>query len=228
VNVAVLTLTRDRLDYTRHCFATLRDNAGCDYDHYVLDQGSEDGTREWLQTSAIPPSLGQFPKAWAEDENIGINRGMNFLLDELPTASGAPDVIVKFDNDCELTQPDTLRTVCELALEGDCLLSPRILGLNNPPSSTGTFEIAGETILDIPQIGGIFIAAPAHAYDDFRYFEGDLLNDDVQFCWWWRGQGGRCGYVERLTANHYETTNGQHARYPEYFARTLAEGKPSL
>ena len=52
--------------------------------------------------------------------------------------------------------------------------------------------------------------------------------DDANVCHWYRAQGGRCGYVTRLTANHYETTSGQHARYPEYFARTLAEGKPSL
>jgi GT2 family glycosyltransferase len=46
MNVAVLTLTRDRLPYTQHCFATLKENAGCDYDHIVLDQGSTDGTAE--------------------------------------------------------------------------------------------------------------------------------------------------------------------------------------
>ena len=46
---AVLTLCRDRLAYTQHCFETLRDNAGCDFDHFVLDQGSMDGTDEWLE-----------------------------------------------------------------------------------------------------------------------------------------------------------------------------------
>ena len=50
---AVLTLTRDRLEYTQHCFETLRQNAGCDYDHYVLDQGSEDGTRVALAERGV-------------------------------------------------------------------------------------------------------------------------------------------------------------------------------
>jgi GT2 family glycosyltransferase len=222
VNIAVLTLTRDRLAYTQHCFEALRDNAGCYFDHYVLDQGSTDGTAEYLLSQWVDGPVVDL--ALFMPDNIGINRGMDYLLEYARDY----DVIVKFDNDCELTMPNTLRDVAHLALGGNCLLSPRILGLNNPPASQGTFEIAGETILDIPQIGGIFIAAPARAYQGFQHDPTKLLDDDVDFCWWWRGTGGRCGYVERLTANHYETTSGQHARYPEYFARTLAEGKASL
>ena len=84
--------------------------------------------------------------------------------------------------------------------------------------------------MDIPQIGGIFLAAPASVYLEYRYPEAGPVwgMDDAHICHWFRQQGGRCGYVKRLSANHYETTSGQHARYPEYFARTLAEGKPSL
>jgi GT2 family glycosyltransferase len=160
-----------------------------------------------------------------EPENIGINRGMNRVLENL---NGDYDVIVKFDNDCELMQPNTLRDVAALALDGDCILSPRILGLNNPPAAQGEFLIDEERIIDIPQIGGIFMAIPAWVFERFRFDESRLLDDDVELCWWFRGQGGACGYVERLTANHYETTSGQHARYPEYFQRTLAEGKPAL
>ncbi len=218
MNVAVLTLTRDRLDYTQHCFAKLHEFAGCEFDHFVVDQGSSDGTQDWLKAEQIP--------SYHLHQNIGINRGMNMLLDSI--ADEPYDVIVKFDNDCELTQPNTLRDVCALVLESACLLSPRILGLNNPPPAQGEFTIGGEVILDIPQIGGIFTAAPASVYNEFRFDESKLLDDDVQLCWWWRWKGGRCGYVKRLEANHYETTKGQWGRYPDYFQRTLAEGKPTL
>jgi hypothetical protein len=110
------------------------------------------------------------------------------------------------------------------------LLSPRILGLNNPPPVTRELRIGNETILDIPQIGGIFLAAPAWVYDEFSYSE-DVPPwgvDDVEICAWFRRQGGTCGYVKRLEAWHYEGTSGQHQKYPDYFARTLAEGKPCL
>jgi hypothetical protein len=65
--------------------------------------------------------------------------------------------------------PDTLRDVAQLADEGNCILSPRILGLNNPPQPTRGLMIGGEQILDVPQIGGIFLAAPAWLFDAWGY-----------------------------------------------------------
>jgi hypothetical protein len=223
LRVAVLSLLRDRLEYSQHCFSKLRKYAGCEYDHFVLDQGSSDGTQRWLMN-------GVYEGVSLQRENIGISRGMNVLID-MAQAAATYDVYVKFDNDCELTQPNTLRDVCRLVLDdGNTLLSPRILGLNNPPAMTGMFLIGDEEIMDIPQIGGIFLAAPARVYDEYRYpTDGPVWGmDDAHICHWWRGKGGRCGYVKRFEANHYETTTGQWARYPEYFERTLAEGKPGL
>jgi hypothetical protein len=135
------------------------------------------------------------------------------------------DVIVKFDNDCELTQPDTLKDVAELVDKASCLLSPRILGLRNPPPPMRELAIGDELILDIPQIGGIFLASPAWVFGEFRYNEANPLygRDDIDLCHWFRAQGGTCGYVKRLEAWHYETTDGQHARYPDYFERKAAE-----
>lgn len=223
MKVAVLTLTRDRLEYTKHCFARLYEFAGCEFDHYVLDQGSVDGTWQWLMNCRFA-----FAHLSLLRENIGISRGVNQLLDR--TARKGYDVIVKFDNDCELTQPDTLRDVAALTLEGNAILSPLIRGLNRPPASVGEFVIGQRPIMDIPQIGGIFLAAPAAMYEEYRYpDDGPIWGmDDAHVCRWFRLKGGRCGYVMGLEANHYETTSGQHLRYPQYFERTLAEGKPSL
>ena len=221
MRVAVLTLTRNRLDYTKHCFASLREHAGCEFDHFVYDNASDDGTFPWLVAER---QARRIRCLMSGTTNQGISKGLNWLLREIDRLqrSGLPpyDVIVKFDNDCELVQPDTLRDVCRLALEGDCLLSPRILGLRNPPAATRRLRIGDETILDVPQIGGIFLAAPAWVYDEFRYSPNNPLHgqDDVEICWWFRGLGGTCGYVERLEAWHYETTDGQWDRFPEYFA----------
>ena len=51
MNIAVLSLTRDRLDYTKHCFGRLIELAGCDFDWYITDQGSNDGTVDWLHAN---------------------------------------------------------------------------------------------------------------------------------------------------------------------------------
>lgn len=216
MRVAVLTLTRDRLEFTKHCFARLAEFAGCDYDHYVLDQASEDGTQDWLESKYRPRYLER------RDLNIGISQGMNALLMELGREY---DVVVKFDNDCELTQPNTLRDVAALSLRGECILSPRILGLQNPPRATRELRIDDEVVLDVPQIGGIFLAAPAFVYDDFRYDDRNPKwgMDDVEICAWFRNVGGTCGYVKRLEAWHYLGTDGQRTDQPAYFARKDAE-----
>lgn len=221
MRIAVLTLTRDRLAYTQHCFGRLAELAGCPYDHYVLDQGSEDGTAEWLNEQLdLDVTLLR--------ENIGISKGMNLLLDLLDPRGY--DYIVKLDNDCELLQENTLRDVCKLVGMTGALLSPRILGLRNPPPSYATLQVGDEQIRLNDAIGGIFLAAPASAYARFRYDERAPLwgTDDSYLCASWRAAGGLLGYVERLTANHYEGTEGQWERYPDYFARTRAEGKAVL
>lgn len=221
MKIAVITLTRDRLAYTKHCFARLRENAGCDYDHYVLDQGSIDGTGEWLlEQENLEVTL--------LHENVGISRGLNLLLDEAVNPADY-DAIVKFDNDCELVDPCTLRDVARLAVDGGALLSPRIEGLRNPPPVLRELRIADEVILDIVQIGGIFLAAPAWLYDEYRYpVDAPVWGaDDVNVCAWWRQRGGTCGYVKRLEAWHYESTDGQHVTYPDYFDRRVKEGGPA-
>jgi hypothetical protein len=106
-------------------------------------------------------------------------------------------------------------------MKRDSLLSPRILGLKQPPETIRTVQIDGAEILETRQIGGIFLAAPAWVYEEFRYSKNNPTwgYDDVEICHWWRSQGGTCGYVKGLEAWHYETTDGQRERYPDYFER---------
>lgn len=216
MNVALLTLTRDRIAYTQHCFARLHEFAGCDFDHYILDNGSTDDTADWLRNHYAPYWLELRP------ENVGISSGLNLLRDAFDTEY---DVVIHFDNDCELTQPNTIRDLAALVAEGDCILSPRILGLNNPPQPTGRLRIGDEIILDIPQIGGICLAAPGWVFEEFRYPENlpKWGMDDATICRWFREQGGTCGYVERLEAWHYLSTAVQQQDNPDYWARKIGE-----
>ena len=215
MKIAVMTLCRDRLDYTKHCLQSLYDNAGCEFDHYVLDQGSEDGTTEWLDDQDLVwPNL----RSFRVDENIGVSAGLNYLVDQFEDDY---DVVAHFDNDCEVVTENCLRDLAHLVFTGGAILSPRILGLNNPPQTVAERRIGDETILEVPQVGGIFLTHPGWIYDDFRYTAWSW--DDVELCYWWRQQGGTVGYVKRLEAWHYESSNGQRERYPEYFERSDAE-----
>lgn len=221
MKVAVLTLTRDRLAYTQHCFTRLRELAGCDFHHYVLDQGSEDGTLDWLDANTDAAVL-------ALAKNIGCCAGWNRLLDRLCDPADY-DAIVCFDNDCELLQPDTLATVTALAVEHRVILSPRVLGLRNPPPTIGEIPLGAHAADETSILGNIFMAIPAELVDEwgFRWDEshpvwagGESITD------WFRARGGHCGYLRGSTLNHYRTTDGQHADYPGYFERRVLEGGP--
>lgn len=213
MNVAVLSLTRDRLEYTKHCFGTLLANAGCEFDWWITDQGSQDGTVDWLLANTDATIT-------AYNENAGICPALNAMIDDALAAADY-DVIVKVDNDCELLTPNTLRDVCELTLDGHALLSPHILGLRHPPMPIGNHR--GVSVTQV--IGGIFLACPASVFKrGYRHpINATRDGDDWMLCRWFQAQGGLVGYVDGYQANHYETTDGQHARYPEYFLRRQQE-----
>lgn len=218
MRVAVLTLTRDRLDYSRHSLDTLKQHAGCDYDHYVLDNGSTDGSVDWLLADKSLDVI-------SVDTNVGICAGLNFLLANACDPAEY-DVIVRFDNDCEVLQPGTLRAVCEVALEYQAIVAPRVLGLLNPPPTVQTVPLGEHRLDETMILGGIFMAIPAVLFTvgGYRYDERNpLASGDEAIVPWWRGLGGRAGYLQGWEVNHYEGTAAQRERFPEYEARKVAE-----
>lgn len=222
LRVAVLTLTRDRLEYTQYCFERLESLAGCPYDHFVYDNGSDDGTVQWLgewfQGGDADHRRGYVLSA----DNVGVSRGMNGLFDRLPRY-GMYDVVVKFDNDCELTVEGTLAAAAEVAATGGWIVSPQILGLNDPVPIDTDEIVAGYRVGSVPYIGGIFLAAPGFLYmeEGYRHDETNPIwgMDDVALGGHWKGRGGKLGYLLDYPSNHYETTQGQRERYPQYFKR---------
>jgi glycosyltransferase involved in cell wall biosynthesis len=222
VRIAVLTLTRDRLWATEHCFDRLYELAGCEFDHYVFDNGSEDGTWEWLDANMKKPI------SRSTEGNIGVSRGINYLLDLAGPENY--DVIVKFDNDCELLVDGTLAACAEAAQAWGWITSPHIQGLNSPP--TIEREVAKGSDgwplyrVGIPNImGGIFMAAPASLYETYRHDESNPIwgLDDAKIVDYWRAQGGECGYLLDYKANHYLTTKGQAEADPGYWTRKVRE-----
>ncbi len=218
MRVAVVTLTRDRLDFTKHCFNTLRSNAGIKYDHIVLDQGSTDGTVEWLVDQ---PELSVISMR----ENMGICPALNYLLDREIDPENF-DVIVRWDNDCEVLTPNTLRTVCEAADQSGWILAPKVRGLRFSPAEAAPAPLGDVFVGETVTLGGIFMAIPSDLFTDwgFRYDETNPpYTGDEAICAWWRANGGHCGYVQGYEVNHYERIDEQMERFPEYQARKELE-----
>ncbi len=218
MNIAVLSLTRDRLDYTKHCFASLREHAGCDYDHWVYDNGSTDGTQAWLKTEE---DAGRIKYAWCNAMNVGIYPALNWLLHMVEPFDY--DVVVNFDNDCEVLVPGTLNVVGAVALASPgSVIGPVVQGLRNPVAiQRETFIPYRVGVTD--RIGGIFMPIP----NGFRYPEGGAYaHHDGLVCAQALQNGHTVGQLLDYPVNHYETTDGQHSRYPEYFSRRRAEGIP--
>lgn len=74
-------------------------------------------------------------------------------------------------------------------------------------------------------LGGICHFVDAHAYDNFRWDEESTLHgiQDMELSIHLLQAGYRMGYLESYFAEHFEGTEGQEKRYPEYFERRKLE-----
>jgi len=228
MKIAVYTLTRDRLEYTQQCFASLHQFAGCEFFHVLIDNGSTDGTKEWLAYEyAHGPSLLR-----VMPENIGISRASNLALDLIFEHVPDVDVICKIDNDCLLTQENTLGQMAEIVMASGefgpaYVLSPQVEGIVHQPHRAGYTQLAGRRVGLTSIVGGLFHCVPASIYKQYRYSLDLPLawGQDDHFCNWVKSRGGQVGYVEGITVEHYEGTDAQAKRYPAYYSRKWQEEK---
>jgi len=224
MRIAVYTLTRDRLEYTQMAFASLREKAGVPFDHFVVDNGSRDGTPDWLSDNYKPHWFDLLP------ENIGIGKGANLALDAMDVSKY--DLIIKFDNDCRVVSENILGKLAEVFEEAEkrdwhLALSPRVSGINRQPRR-GRYVIRAERAIGITgHIGGLFMAVPAKVYQIYR-FPVDLPKArgyDSNLCAFMKQGGAQIGYVESLIVEHIDGTDAQARKYPAYFERKREEEK---
>jgi len=234
--IAVFTLVKDRLEYTQRSFESLRRNASYPFFHIIVDNGSTDGTAEWLKEYEE-----QYPDTFVitNEENVGISKGSNQALNEIERWGSLGrkfDIIIKMDNDCLLQSEGTLKAIVELFSSARNLaVSPRVEGLINNPGGgsrvqmpgVGTmyFDMGDFFVSFAAHIGGLFIAAPAKAYQGFRWNEDDFLHgqQDVEFSKHCVKQKYQLLYMEQYIVEHMDTEIGQMKKFPEYFEKRKEE-----
>jgi len=96
-HLRIAILTYNAIEFSVRCLKSLADHTKLHHDICVLDNGSEDGTRDWL--------IGRHAsneRILLSPINLGVPKGRNVLLADIIQRSGGDDLIVFLDNDTEV------------------------------------------------------------------------------------------------------------------------------
>jgi len=183
----MIMTTCNRLETTKIALASLRNTVDLDeIDLHVIDNGSTDGTAEWLATQEFCVDL--------LEENIGCPKALNKVLSEWRKPG---QHVIKMDNDVEiLTQGwldkwlDFLDNVPDVAIIGgvgghhqdtdDNFLANKHGYEYLAISPMGAFVIHSGAFMD--KIGYFDVLAPNHLYG----FEDNILVEKAQRLKWLR------------------------------------------
>lgn len=217
--VAVFSITYNRLEYSKKCFQSLLDTAGYSFDHFIIDNGSTDGTEKWLD---------EYPCKFFRLN--GDNRGISIASNQALEAIGdGYDIIIKIDNDCLFKNKGWMSKMVELWKSNHMMaLSCYVQGLRDNPGGAPRMDygmINGEVIGLTHHIGGICCFASSKAYDNFRWDEYSTLHgvQDLEFSQHLLKNGYGMGYLENWYCEHIDGTDGQEDKYPDYFKNRKIE-----
>jgi Predicted glycosyltransferases len=220
MKLAVYTLTRDRLADTKKAFAGLREMAGVEFDHFVLDNGSTDGTSEWLAKEK-----GKIYSIHYSYDNKGQCIASNILLDEIKDHGSKYDFILRYDNDIIPQSPSFVKSLIEAskALGPNSVVSPTIEGLLNPPEAFGEKKVGAFTFGFVEILGGACRLMPAATLKDFRFTEhGNLsLGEAAKFADHCQRNNFPMAYVKGIKVLH--DTAAHVKDNAEYFQRRKIE-----
>jgi glycosyltransferase involved in cell wall biosynthesis len=209
MQIAIYTMTRDRLDYTKRMFSQLK-NCGVEYDHFVLDNGSTDGTPEWLKEQDLK---------WLSlsPDNKGLWRGIELILKENDGFKDY-DLVLKLDNDLEFPNDNWLKELVERYNEGKFhLLSPFVEGIQN--GRGGRERLSTHNGIGVVcQLGGASLLCKPEHYGFPIPNMGKAQGWDA-----WFSLGMRCGIVEDIHIKH--DTIKQEQEKPDYYIRKCKEAK---
>jgi GT2 family glycosyltransferase len=152
MKIAAITITFNRLDLTKQMVESFYSKTDVDY-HLFIDNGSTDGTQEYLK---------QFDHIQL-DKNYGIAAAFASAVKSLE----GYDFILKLDNDIEVVTQDILKRMMDfftrtrdkfVASPTDLLLDP-----NFAPHSYGKTIINGYQVEFVTHTGGAFQLIPIEA-----------------------------------------------------------------
>jgi GT2 family glycosyltransferase len=173
MKVVVITITCDRLELTKKYLSQLKLKGGYPFEHIIVDNGSTDGTIEYLSNYEI----------LSLDKNYGIVPAWKIGIKE--ALSKGADLIVKFDNDCEIYTKNILKRMVDFYKKGcdNYVIAPLDIKIpdNYMPRNLGEAKERGFNIRYVSHTGGMFQMLPKKVAEmmidckDNALIGGDLL-----------------------------------------------------
>ena len=165
MTVAAITITYNRLALTKQTVESFYFKTRIDH-HVFVDNGSTDGTQEYLRTRFDHINL---------EKNLGITEAFRIAVDKLEGF----DFILKLDNDIETVTDDIINRMLDFYSKNgmNYVASPVDLNLdpNYAPHSFGKGTLNGYRVSYVSHTGGAFQMIPMaicrKLMDDYSHFK---------------------------------------------------------
>ncbi|MDD5433990.1 MAG: glycosyltransferase [Nitrospira sp.] len=197
MKVAAVTITLNRFELTKKTVDSFYSKTGVDY-HLFVDNGSTDGTREWLKDYDHI----QF------EENKGIALAFATAVSKLE----GYDYILKLDNDIETVTDDIISKMLDFhSKAGDNYVCSPVDLMIDPkfyPPVMSRIKIQGYDVEFVTHTGGAFQLIPYRICkmlcDEYRH----LAKGDYAIGIYYRQKGYRPVYLKDLQMKHIGLNNG--------------------
>lgn len=194
--ILVITITRDRLETTQRYIGELKRKAGFEYRHIIVDNGSMDGTPEYLRKKGF--------EVVGNSENEGIVRAWIRGVDYAVKHGFIPDYVMKFDDDCEIATEGILAEIMRFYEEnGDkFVVAPLDLEIMHdyvPVKVDDRTKLGSFNVRITTHTGGMFTVIP---YEAYKLMAEAKVEKDIERGGFWRKRGVLSVYLTDLKVHH--------------------------
>lgn len=194
MKIAAITITYNRLELTKQTIDSFYSKTNVDY-HLFIDNGSTDGTNEWLMQ-------GRFDYC-----RLNENKGIAFALaSAVESLEDHFDYILKLDNDIEVVTDDIINRMLEFhKRSGDkyvCSPVDLLLDKNFAPPVLWKGKLNGFEVSHVSHTGGAFQLMPQQVCRELCKEYKSLAKGDYMIGHYYRRKGYKPTYLMELQIKH--------------------------
>ncbi len=201
IKLSIVLLTYNALSYTQKCIESIRSHTHCTFELNVIDDGSTDGTVEWLNENKD-----KFTHLTINKKNLGIPKNRNLGIEQ-----STGEYVLFLDNDTEVSEGwheqllDTFNAMPNVGVVGKqgnnvpCLSPLMFDNFVNQAKCLGKYEV------DV--VPGYCFCFPRKLVDAIGPIEnriGAFWHDDLEFCVRAKAAGYKIVANTEIPIVHYE------------------------